>query len=712
MYFRKISSSVRFASASSLGVLAAALALPGAAHAQEADETGNPGREIVVTAERRDARAVETPITLTVLSSDQLSEAGVTNVRGLSSVTPGLRLDQFGPNILPAIRGVSTTTSGVGVSPNVAVYMDGFYLSNPAALNFEFPDIDNVQVLKGPQGTLFGRNATGGAILLKTRDPGSTPEGQVTLGYGTYDEKIASAFASGQIAENLYASVAASYRSTDGYTRNVVNGKREGYYEGWYIRAKLKYEPTDGLTFNLRAEHGAIDDPITWVFRNAAPNPLASALNPDAVVTSQRYRNSADIKTVGRKRMDGIYLSTHVDVGFGTLSSYTGYMEETNKNQFDFDGSDQELVNFRYDLDLKTFTQELILAGESGPLAWSTGAFYMDKKDRMPTMRINGGHLFENGVDTEAYAFFADATYNILPDLFLTGGIRYSWEKKGYDYDLLGGLVAGVADKSWDSWTPRAVLRYQIDRRTSIFASYAKGFAAGIFDSFEPNPVPADPEKLDAFEVGFKHHGGALTFDASAFFYKYKDMQFTSYTTTPDGVVSALRNIGRAESYGLEAAVTAELSNSFTLRVNGAYTHGEYKEFPGAVLYVPLSTGGYETVPVDASGKHMLRTPRFSGNIGFAFRQPLGGGELKIGGNLFLTTKHYHDPANQFKVSGYHLLDMNVTWTTGDGNWDFTVSGKNITDKYHINYWDPTSAALLVNDGAPATVRATVTRRF
>lgn len=703
----------RFVSTCSLLAISVT-ALPGMANAQQAaesEDTASSG-EIVVTAERRDARAVDTPITLTVLSSSELSEAGVTSVRGLSSVTPGLRLDQFGSNILPAIRGVSTTTSGVGVSPNVAVYLDGFYLPNPASLNFEFPDIDNVQVLKGPQGTLFGRNATGGAILLKTRDPSATPEGQVTLGYGTHDEKVANVFASGQIAENLYASVAGSYRSTDGYTRNVVTGRQDGYYEGWYIRGKLKYEPTDSLTFGLRVEHGAIDDPITWVFRNGAPNPLAPMLNPAAIVTSERYKNSADIETIGRKRLDGIYFSASADLGFGTLSSYTGYQKETNVNQFDFDGSDQPLVNFRYELDLKTFTEELILAGETGPLAWSTGAFYMHKKDRMPVLQINGGQLLENGVKTEAYALFADATYNVLPNLFLTGGLRYSSEKKTYDYDVLNGLIVGVADKSWDSWTPRAVLRYQINPRTSIFASYAKGFAAGIFDAFEPSPIPADPEKLDAFEIGFKHHGRVFTFDASTFFYKYKDMQFTSYTTTPQGVVSALRNIGRAESYGLEVSASAELSDAFTLRVNGAYTHGEYKEFPGAVRYVPLATGGYDTVAVDASGNQMLRTPRFSGNVGFVFRQPLGGGELKIGGNLFLTTKHFHDPANQFKVGGYHQLDMNVTWTTADGNWDFTISGKNITDKYHINYWDPTSAALMVNDGAPATARATITRRF
>lgn len=125
-----------------------------------------------------------------------------------------------------------------------------------------------------------------------------------------------------------------------------------------------------------------------------------------------------------------------------------------------------------------------------------------------------------------------------------------------------------------------------------------------------------------------------------------------------------------------------------------------------------MPTGGWETVPVDATGNQMLRTPRWSGNIGLVYRQPLAGGRLELGTNLFLTSKIYHDPANQFRIDGYHLLDVNVAWTTGDGKWTFAVTGKNVTDKYYINYWDPTSAALLVNDGIPATVRGTITRRF
>lgn len=712
MGIRKTVMSVCTAACSRMAI-GAALA-PGLAYAQAASAPGgesDASEAIVITAERRNSTAIETPITLTVLSAGQLQEIGATGVRDLYTVTPGLRLDQFGSNILPAIRGVSTTASGVGVSPNVAVYLDGFYLPNPASLNFEFPDIENVQVLKGPQGTLFGRNATGGAILMKTRDPGPTPEGQFTLGYGTYDEKVANAFVSGPLADRLYASVAASYRSTDGYTRNIVTGEKDGYYEGWYIRGKLRFEATDWLNFNLRAEHGAIDDPITWVFRNGAGNDLATALIPDAIITSERYKNSADIKTIGRKRLDGVYLSADADLGFATLSSYTGYQKEYNVNQFDFDGSDQALVNFRYDLDLKTFTQELILAGETGPLEWSTGAFLLAKNDKMPFMRINGATLLRDSVKTDAYALFADGTYNLVSDLFVTAGIRYSREKKEFKFGGATGPLLST-DKTWESWTPRFVLRYQFDNSTSAFASYAKGFAAGIYSAFTPALAPADPEKLDAFEVGFKHNRSGFSIDLSTFFYKYKDMQFVSYTTTETGVVSALRNVGRAETYGLEAAVSVDLTDSLTFRANGAYTHGEYKEFPGAVGYEPVPEGGWTTVPVDASGNQMLRTPRWSGNLSLVYKQPLAGGELQLGTNLFLTSKIYHDPANQFKISGYHLLDVNVSWTTGDGNWTFAVTGKNVTDKYYINYWDPTSAALLVNDGIPATVRGTITRRF
>lgn len=693
-------------------VAKAAAAQPEDANATAVADGSGATAEILVTAERRNARTVETPITITAMSEAQLGNKGVTGVLDLTKVVPGLKLDQYGPSVFPAIRGITTSVSGVGVSSNVAVYLDGFYLPTPTALNFEFPDLENVQVLKGPQGTLFGRNATGGAILLTTKMPSDTPEGQFTLGYGTYNEQIASGYASGPIAKNLTASISGSYRHSDGWTRNVINGQKDGFYDSYNLRGKLKYAATDWLTLSLQAEHMYINDPMSMVYRVEGANATADFV-PGAIVTRTHYQTAASIQTVLRKKIDTVYFTAKADLGFATLSSLTGYTRELDKNVFDFDGSSLVEVDFRYDNDIRNLTQELILAGHTGALEWSMGGFYLHQDGKMPLASINEFDFLHDQIKTEAIAAYVDGTYNALPKLYLTAGVRYGHEKKSLDYfDLFLVPDTGSATKSWNSWTPRAAIRYQFDRDTSIYASYSKGFAAGLFSTFSPADPAVDPESLNALEVGFKHSSRAISFDTAGFYYKYKDMQFVSYTVGPNGVVSVLRNVGKASIYGLEASFRASLADWFDINAGGTYLHAKYKDFQGAPRYVPVAGGGYTTIPVDASGNQLIRTPTFTGNAGFNLRQPFLGGEIGLGTNLYIVTKSFNDAANDLKIGGHYLLDVNLSWTSADRNWKVSVTGKNVTNQFFLNYWDPSNSALLVNDGAPRTVRATITRRF
>lgn len=668
------------------------------------------GHEILVTAERRNARMVETPITLTALSDKQLAQSGVTGVLDLTKVVPGLKMDQYGSSVFPAIRGITTTVEGVGVSSNVAVYLDGFYISAPAALNFEFPDIQNVQVLKGPQGTLFGRNATGGAILFTTKEPTGSVEGQVTIGYGTYDEKVANGYVAGPLADRLAASLSFTYRDSDGYVRNIVTGQRDGTYKGWNVRGKLKFEATDWLDLKLQVEHTYINDPMSMVFRVERPNAISDFVD-GAIVTRDRYKIASDITTVLAKNIDNIYFTAKADIGKMTLSSLTGYANEKYNNVFDFDGSSLEAANFQYISNVETVTQELILAGSSETLDWSIGGFYLYQDGDMPFAAVNGFAYISSGVKSNAIAGYADATYNIASKLFVTAGIRYSHEKKRLNYHFMGG-PDGAQQASWSSWTPRAVMRYQFDRDTSLYASYSKGFAAGVYSAFTPAGPVADPEDLDAFEIGFKHSRGRLSFDAAAFRYIYKDMQSVLYTVGPNGVESHLANIGKAQIYGLEGSLRAELNDAISIFAGGAYTHSKYKNFDGTVRYQPLPGGGYEAVSVSATGNRLLRSPRLTGNAGFNVHLPLAGGGVDFGGSVYAVSKTFNDPANDLPISAYGTVDLRASWTSGDRLWKIGVIGKNVLDEHHISYWDPSNAGLLVNDSSPRTIRITFTRKF
>jgi len=702
---------VLLASSSSIPTIALGQIAGAAAnsHAEAGDSPAlRTGDEIIVTAERRNARLSETPITITALSSEQLSSQGATGVLDLTKNVPGLRMDQYGSAVLPSIRGISTAVSGIGVSSNVAVYLDGFYLATPTQLNFEFPDIDNIQVLKGPQGTLFGRNATGGAIQLTTIDPSNELRGKFTVGYGSYDETVANGYIAGPLTDRLSASISAGWRHTDGYTRNVLNGERDGFYTGWNVRAKLKFEATDSLTLKLQVEHTYINDPVSEVYRSAGETDYPSTQG--GIITSQRYRTSSNVPTILKKNLENIFFTAKQDFGGVTLTSLTSYSNEQDRSQFDFDGSSLRRVDFSYSQDVEHITQEVILAGSTGLLEWSAGAFYIHGNGKMPDEAANGFIFNSDQVITDAYAVYADATYNIVPRLYLTGGVRYSHERKKFNFDE--GAISGASQRSWESVTPRAVIRFQMQPETSVYGSYSKGFAAGVYSVFSPNLTPADPEKVDAYEVGFKHSQGVVSLNLASFYYKYKDMQYVSYTANQGSVTAQLSNVGRAEIYGAEGDIRLRVAEGLTLYAAAAYTHGKYQDFPGAVGYFPILPGGYEQRPVDASGNRIIRSPRFTGNAGFNLKQPALGGFASLGANLFYMGKSYDDPANQFAIGAHAVLDLTAGWSSADDKWQIQVIGKNVTDKYYINYYDPSSDAILVNDAAPRTVRVQLTRRL
>ncbi|MGC4252344.1 MAG: TonB-dependent receptor [Sphingobium sp.] len=701
------------------GAMVAPLFLSGAAAAQSQapDTQAQSGTaansdsgfgEIVVTAERRNARVVETPISMVALSGEQLASSGATEMRDLTKTVPGLRMASYSTSSFPAIRGISTGATGIGVSSNTAIYLDGFYLASPDVLNFEFPDLENIQVLKGPQGTLFGRNATGGAILLTTRGPSDTLEGNVSVGYGTFDEKLANAYISGPLTDRISASLSGSWLESDGYVYNIYRQSKDGWRKNWNVRGKLNIEATDNLTLKLQLEHLFINDPRTIVNHS-----VGESVSPGAaagVVATNRYETSSAVQSISRRELDSVFFTAEQKLGSATLTSRTGYFRQKQLSVFDFDGSSEKIVDFAAAARMRTFTQELILAGSTGPLEWSAGAFYFRDRAKMPYAASNDFAYVTDAVNTDAWAVYVDATYNIAPKLYLTGGVRYSHEKKRFIWDELG--YTGDVTNNWNAVTPRAVIRYQIQPSTSIYASWSKGFNGGVYPAYSPAEKAADPEKVNAFELGFKHQQHGFSFDLAGFYYKYRDMQYNAYTAIDGNVVSSLTNVGRATIYGIEGSVRGEVVDGFTVYAGGSWVHGKYDDFRDAVIYQPLEGGGYEQVPHDATGNQLIRSPRFSANIGGEVRQPLFGGYANLNANVYYTAKIYDDPANQFKIPGATFLDLTAGWTTADEKWQIMVIGKNMTNVHYLTYYDPSTDAILANEGAPRTVRVQLTRKF
>lgn len=720
---------LRRASASGLAAgLLLSVSLPACAFAQAAAMTAegvadadSSVQEIVVTAEKRSGNVTNTPVSVQVLSADKLADAAVTNIYDIANLTPGLRMDLLGTNLQPTIRGITSNTSNTGNSPNVAIYVDGYYMPSNLSNNMELADISQVEVVKGPQGTLFGRNATGGAILVTTQAPSFTPKGKVEVGYGKDNDIRFTGFVTGPITENLAGSVSVIYRDYEGFTKNVLTGHKDGLYKGITWRTKLLYKPTDNLSITWATRYANTHDGQGRVYRIRLPEGAATQgfFIPGTVVAQKRFTNSQDLQPMSTTRVLDSHITTEMDFDFATLTSYTGFQNERTYQQTDLDGTSTKLANITTRTNTTYYSQEFNLnSNSSGPFKWIVGTNFYYNLDRVPEnyTATNASPKPANSrnakIVTKAYAIFADGTWEFTENWFLTGGVRFSTEHKDFKFN---SLVAQTVNTShnWDSVTPRVNLRYQITPGSSAYVSFSKGFKAGTYNATTPNTFPINPEKITAYEIGYKTSGHGLTWNTSAYHYTYKDMQVSSYDFTVAVPVTKLQNVGKATIYGVDTDLSWVLNENWDFVLSGAYTHGRYDDFPGATAYFPNANGiAYRTVPIDASGHQMTRTPDWTGSVTANYTLPTDMGTWRASAHAYYTSSLYTEVAGQFKIDPYALLDLTASWTSPDDKWKVTGMIKNVTNVYYISYWDPVGSAVMVNDGAPRYYRVSLSYAF
>lgn len=723
-------------STSALGLAAAALALPTGAFAQDAGVSDDASSgEIVVTAQRRAERSVDVPITVATLSAETLTTANVRELADISKVTPSLRFDNAGAFVQPTIRGIGTAVTTSGGGGNVGIYVDGFYSPNPLATNMQLMNVTNIQVSKGPQGTLFGRNTTGGAIQVQTADPSTETSGKIKLSYGRFNEFRGQAYATFGIGENVAMDVEGLYARGDGWQRDISNGlRRVGDYENWSVRLGLKADLSDNVSVMIRYQHAENDDPralLAATYFN--PNPVA----PDTIVSGTpifagpgQFTFDPDLVASGtdpeffRSKSDVIQGTIKADLGFAKLASYTQWRKETvNASQeLDYSGADVfqlGLPNFN-----ETFSQELLLTSTPGPkLQWTAGLFYFQNRDTyetyvdnlpifqpfFPAFDFTNGHERQGGssTTTKSYAAFVDLTYELSPQWFLTAGVRYSHDivdNAYYNGNIFNGANplsrTYVAPISSDTFTPRAVIRFKPNDRSSIYASYTRGYKAAVIDvggscqngPSPQNPTPfkcndVQPETIDAFEVGYKYDDRALSLELSAFYYNYKNLQISYFLSSQASIVNA----AKSRIYGLDGQIRYRVSDSFEISAGAAWTHARYVEFNNAPIYqscvgAPVgSCGPLDSFYVDRSltlrNVTMQRAPTFTGNIAARYTADLGGGKLVLSGNLFYSSTVYAGPSGiQFPQKGYETLALRAEWTDPSERYTIGLWGDNVTN--------------------------------
>lgn len=696
---------------------------------------------IIVTAQRRAEAQVDVPISITNLDPAALETANVQELGDIVKVTPALRFDFAGGFYQPTIRGIGTAVTTSGGGGNVGIYIDGFYSPNPLAADFDLMSVDSIQVLKGPQGTLFGRNTTGGAILVSTREPstsGNEFEGRAS--YGRFHELKGNLLANFALSDRFAVSLEGLYKRGDGWQHDIISGRRVGEYENWTVRASFKAELTDNLDVILRYKHGDVDDPspllaATFEDRDFGLGAPFGGV-PGTYTTDRNHIAEDSVPEFFRSNSDVVQGTIHLDLDFADLTSFTQYRnEEVNASQ-DLDYSGLDLFQIGLPNNNETWSQELLMTSKSGsPLQWTAGLFYFQNTDQYLTYIDNNGsdpanrvRLGGSATTSESYAAFVDVTYEIVPKLFLTGGARYSKDKivDAYWNRAFVATEVPVPDISNDKLTPRAVVRYKPTDHASIYASFTKGYKAAVSDvggSCQSNPDPnnpgqficneVEPEDINAYELGFKYEKDGLSLEAAGFYYDYKNLQVSIFRTGTAEIINA----ATSEIYGLEGALSYRMANGFDLSAGAAWVHARYKNFNDAPIYTRCSDLGsvvqatclasgvsFIVVPTDIEDVPMQRAPEFTAFVGARYETEVAKGDLALSGNLYYSSEFWFGPSGtQFKENGYATLALRAQWDAPSDNWYIALFGDNVTDNRYYTQAQYSSFGIGGNWSKPAT---------
>jgi iron complex outermembrane receptor protein len=652
-----------------------------------ADEAADASGDIIVTAQRRNEKLKDVPVTVTVASNEKLALAGIEDATKLSQVIPALKIDFSGSNVQPSLRGIGTANAGPGVSSSIATYIDGFYVPSPSPSGFNFANVENIQVLAGPQGTLFGRNSTAGAILVTTKGPSPDLRAEADLSYGRWNSLKGNLFLAGPLSDDVSLSLFASGRRTDGFVKNVITGDDANEAKIYSFRGKLRIEPSEAISFTLGGEYAYLNDPSNVNFSPYLGRSLGVLFfGAPAVSNRGEVANYGYNKVITKN--SAFNLTAEADLGFGTLKSFSQYRRDHMFNLWNFDGSAAALVYLRYHVIEKTYSQEFNLSSNpGGDLSWTTGLFlYRNTGSTDPFELGSGGpnpaygFFFYGRQKTTTIAPYADATYR-LGDLFLTAGARYSIDTAQKDHIDVARVTYSTPKITFKEFTPRAILRYDLSGTANIYASFSKGNKPGIYNGNSADPEAVRPEELTAYEVGTKLSVSNWSAEASAFYYDYKNLQVATYTNG----TSFTRNAGKVEIYGAQLHVAGPLAEGLRLDTGLAYTHGTYKKFDGVQIYDwNPALGGVVSSAGDVSGRPIQRSPEWSGNLSLTYDTQLGGGDLKLNTNASYQSKTYFDPNGAAEQDGYALVNASAAYTPKESAFTFSVLATNVTDSKYL----------------------------
>ncbi len=728
-------------------LLLAGIALPGGftsipALGQDAaaDEADN--GEIVVTARRREESLIDVPISLTAISGDTLAAQGAVDITALQDKTPNLTLQiARGSNstLIGFIRGVGQQDPLWGFEPGVGLYVDDVYVARPQGAVLDIFDVSRVEVLRGPQGTLYGRNTVGGAIKYVTNKLGNEFGGKVRAAYGAFNQIDLIGQVTVPVGDSLSVGGAVAWYQRDGFGTNLTTGAEHYDKDVLAGRISAEFAPSDDIFIRLAADK-TIDKSNPRHGTRLAGNGGAAAFEPTASVYDTRAGIGDDNKvmTQGASLTGEFGLSDSLT--FKTISAYRDGRTDT---LIDFDNTAGPVLDIPAFYDDRQFTQELQLLFEGDRIQGVAGLYYLDARASGAFDTVLGlanlTILTSGTVKTKSYAAFADFSFDLTEQFKISAGLRYTHDDKtgtvfrqnytGIRSPAFGNAAAipGLIrtnytnDRSFKKLTPRVALSYQPTDDLNIYASYGQGFKSGGFDMrgdavFTPTTVDGyNSETIDSFELGVKSALLDRKLFANFAVYKstYKDQQVTIQAPSlAGGVVSFVDNAGRGEIWGAEVELRAVPSPYFSMNAAFGYTNADYKEF--------LTFIGGGTTPVDVADQRAFQnTPKFTASASATMSSDFMGGLLSFTPAVSLRSdvQLFEFAVPLLDPDGYFLVDASANWLSPDEKIKLSVNLRNLTDeKYRVGGYNFPGAlfgnSIIGYYGPPRTATFSVEYRF
>jgi iron complex outermembrane receptor protein len=716
--------------------LLAGTMLSSPALAQENDVETDPSEQetpadntIIVTARKRDEDITDVPIAVSALGQEQLELRGIDSVDEVLNFIPNASQSggiAGGLQGLISIRGISTLVRFVGLETGVGFYVDGVYIGRPENFNQDLIDVSRVEVLRGPQGALFGKNTVAGAINIITREPSlDSWTGDLELGYGNYDTVRAQGYVSGPLSDQVGVSLTAGYVNSSGYTKNISGLQPDlDAADLATFRAKLRFEPSSD--FDLTISGDAMIDrgrPSFFEVSDVAFLDDPSEATPFTVNNDQPNDLDRDIY--------GISATSNVAIGPGTWTTILAYRESSFDARLDDDKLPVRFFVDSFGSDVNFFSAETRYSAEvSSGVNLVAGLFYLTQNaDNLSNFALGdfltGAPGVEppidliSSVDTESFAAFFDLDIELTDRLALELGGRFVTESKDASHvqnDTTGifGSQAFTESRTDDDFSPTVSLRYEFSDELNGYLRYAQGFKSSGFNTdfvTANSNFSVDPEEATAYEAGLKGNfaGGTVRSNLAVFLTEYENLQLSQIT----GFGVTLNNAAEAEIFGVEFDIAADLTDTFSVNAAVGYLDATYDDFAGCP--VPGATNPANAV-ANCAGNFLNLAPEWSTALGAQWRGPVSGDwDGLIRADWQHRSKIFFEPQNTERLSGDSRNLVNLRAGIDNGSVSFEVWAENVFDEVYVNFADDRSA-IFVNTtqsfGPPRTYGVTLGYSF